>query len=110
MIFSGRMICLLLGLVVLINAVPLKTYVPDQQLINTRTKRQIDLTLSAEHDDKEDDTEIALEAIANLWRSSDGNTQIEGSAKVLHRSNALQNGNTNYSARFHLHHDYKKRK
>ncbi|XP_061387758.1 uncharacterized protein LOC133322819 [Musca vetustissima] len=57
-----------------------------------RAKRQIDLTLSAEHDEKEDETELALEAIANLYRSSDGRTQIDGSAKVLHRSNSLQNG------------------
>ncbi|XP_019893616.1 uncharacterized protein LOC101888779 isoform X2 [Musca domestica] len=57
-----------------------------------RVKRQIDLTLSAEHDEKEDETELALEAIANLYRSSDGRTQIDGSAKVIHRSNSLQNG------------------
>ncbi|KAL9903336.1 uncharacterized protein ACN427_004988 isoform 1-T1 [Glossina fuscipes fuscipes] len=59
---------------------------------NARLRRQIDVTLSAEHDDKEDETEIVLEAIANLWRSSDGNTQIEGSAKVIHRSNSFQDG------------------
>lgn len=101
------LLLLLMALIVLINSTPL----PHKgQLMKTRSKRQIDLTLSAEHDDKEDETEIALEAIANLWRSSDGNTQIDGSAKVLHRSNSLQNGNTRYSARFHLHHDYRKRK
>ncbi|XP_037939166.1 uncharacterized protein LOC119672235 [Teleopsis dalmanni] len=60
------------------------------ELTLQRSRRQIDLTISADHDDKDDDTEIALEAIANLWRSQDGNTQIEGSAKVIHRSNALQ--------------------
>lgn len=101
------LLLLLMALIVLINSTPL----PHKgQLMKIRSKRQIDLTLSAEHDDKEDETEIALEAIANLWRSSDGNTQIDGSAKVLHRSNSLQNGNTRYSARFHLHHDYRKRK
>lgn len=99
-----------MALIVLINSTPLPNKNQQHQLIKSRTKRQIDLTLSAEHDDKEDETEIALEAIANLWRSSDGNTQIDGSAKVLHRSNSLQNGNTRYSARFHLHHDYRKRK
>lgn len=108
MFLKAKIIILLfLTLVVLINcaAIPKK-----ENIQNLRLKRQIDLTLSAEHDDKEDETDIALEAIANLWRSSDGNTQIDGSAKVLHHSNSLQNGNTKYSARFHLHHDYRKRK
>ncbi|XP_065359662.1 uncharacterized protein LOC135953629 [Calliphora vicina] len=94
MIFSARIITfLILALVVLINSTPLPNHVQERhQLLKTRLKRQIDLTLSAEHDDKEDETEIALEAIANLWRSTDGNTQIDGSAKVLHRSSSLQNG------------------
>lgn len=73
-----------------------------------RAKRQLDLSLAAEHDDKE--TEVALEAIANLWRSKSGKTQVDGSAKVVHRSNSLQNGKTRYSARVHLRHDYTKRK
>lgn len=110
MFFSARLVIyLLLSLVVLINS----TAIPNHhrnQLRSIRSKRQIDLTLSADHDDKEDDTEIALEAIAGLWRSPDGNTQIDGSAKVIHRTNSLQTGNTRYSARFHLHHDYAKSK
>lgn len=73
----------------------------------SRLKRQIDLTFAAEHDDKSDDTELVLEAIANLWQSSDGNTQIEGSAKVVHKSHSFNDGNNHYSARLHLHHDYK---
>ncbi|KAM7356562.1 uncharacterized protein ACRADG_002251 [Cochliomyia hominivorax] len=94
MIFNTRIIILLLAMIVLIHSAPLpnNTEQQKQHPSKTRIKRQIDLTLSAEHDDKEDETEIALEAIANLWRSSDGNTQIDGSAKVLHRSNSLQNG------------------
>ncbi|XP_020713686.1 uncharacterized protein LOC101459151 [Ceratitis capitata] len=74
-----------------------------------RSPRQIDINLSAEHDDKEDETEIALEAIANLWRSADSKTQIEGSAKVVHNSNALNTGNTRFSGRLHVHHDYKRK-
>lgn len=85
--------------------------IPYNSVVETiRVKRQIDLTLSAEHDDKEDDTELALEAIANLYRSEDGKTQIDGSARVVHRSNSFQNGNNRYSGSIHIHHDYRKRK
>lgn len=112
MLFSAKLfLFLLLATVTLVNSLSIPNYtLRGRELLKMRQKRQIDLTLSAEHDDKDDETEIALEAIANLWRSTDGNTQIEGSAKVLHRSNSLQNGNTRYSACFHLHHDYRKRK
>lgn len=72
-----------------------------------RQRRQIDLTVSAEHDDKDDETELALEAIAGLWSSADSRTKIDGSARVVHRANGMQTGNTSYQARVHLHHDYK---
>lgn len=72
-----------------------------------RQRRQIDLTLSADHDDKADETELALEAIAGLWSSADSRTKIDGSARVVHRANGMQTGNTSYQARVHLHHDYK---
>lgn len=75
-----------------------------------RWKRQFDLTFAAEHDDKKDDTELVLEAIANLWSSSDGKTQIEGSAKVVHQSHSFNDGNNHYSARLRLHHDYNTKK
>lgn len=83
-------------------------FAPNSQLedTGTRLKRQFDLTFAAEHDDKNDETELVLEAIANLWRSSDGNTQIEGSAKVVHQSHSFNDGNNHYSARLRLHHDY----
>ncbi|XP_030385158.1 uncharacterized protein LOC115632237 [Scaptodrosophila lebanonensis] len=48
-----------------------------------RQRRQIDLTVSAEHE--EDETELALEAIAGLWQSADSRTKIDGSARVVHR-------------------------
>ncbi|XP_017840536.1 uncharacterized protein LOC108598420 [Drosophila busckii] len=57
-----------------------------------RARRQIDLTLSAEHDDKDAETELALEAIAGLWSSADSRTKIDGSARVVHRSNGLETG------------------
>ncbi|TDG48026.1 hypothetical protein AWZ03_005443 [Drosophila navojoa] len=94
-------ICLLL---LLILGIGLTAGAPS---IGLRQRRQIDLTLSAEHDDKEDETELALEAIAGLWSSADSRTKIEGSARVVHRVNSLQTGNTSYQARLHLHHDYK---
>ncbi|KAH8395316.1 hypothetical protein KR222_008992 [Zaprionus bogoriensis] len=72
-----------------------------------RARRQIDLTVSAEHDDKDDQTELALEAIAGLWSSADSRTKIDGSARVVHRASGMQTGNTSYQARVHLHHDYK---
>ncbi|KAH8302221.1 hypothetical protein KR044_004183 [Drosophila immigrans] len=73
-----------------------------------RQRRQIDLTLSAEHDDKDDETELALEAIAGLWSSADSRTKIDGSARVVHRaSGQAETGNTSYQARVHLHHEYK---
>ncbi|XP_054746765.1 uncharacterized protein LOC129251409 [Anastrepha obliqua] len=74
-----------------------------------RARRQIDINLSAEHDDKEDETEIALEAIANLWRSADSKTQIEGAAKVVHSSSSQHAGNTHFSGRLHVHHDYRRK-
>ncbi|XP_067617246.1 uncharacterized protein [Eurosta solidaginis] len=82
----------------------------DLQLLHLkRFRRQIDINLSAEHDDKYDETEIALEAIANLWRSPDSKTQIEGTAKVVHSSSAQKVGNTRFSGRLHVHHDYKRK-
>ncbi|XP_017031023.1 uncharacterized protein [Drosophila kikkawai] len=51
-----------------------------------RHRRQIDLTLSAEHDDKDDETELALEAIAGLWQSADSRTKVDGSASFVHRT------------------------
>lgn len=74
----------------------------------TRAKRQIDLTIKADHDDQDDETELALEAIASLWKSPSGKTQVDGSARVIHRSSSQQLSNTRYSAQVHLHHDYKK--
>ncbi|KAH8385504.1 hypothetical protein KR200_004664 [Drosophila serrata] len=76
-----------------------------------RQRRQIDLTLSAEHDDKDDETELALEAIAGLWQSADSRTKVDGSASLVHRTmggtQSGMGGNTKYQARIHLHHDYK---
>ncbi|XP_032592654.1 uncharacterized protein LOC6557220 isoform X1 [Drosophila grimshawi] len=60
--------------------------------IGTRQRRQIDLTVSAEHDDKDDETELALEAIAGLWSSADSRTKIDGSARVVHRTSGMQTG------------------
>ncbi|XP_073843652.1 uncharacterized protein [Musca autumnalis] len=83
-------ILLLLSVMVFIAASPIQQNNSITKVL--REKRQIDLTISAEHDEQEDETELALEAIANLYRSPDGRTQIDGSAKVIHRSNSLQNG------------------
>ncbi|XP_002135466.3 uncharacterized protein [Drosophila pseudoobscura] len=58
----------------------------------TRQRRQIDLTLSADHDDTDRETELALEAIAGLWSSADSRTKIDGSARVVHRHNSMQSG------------------
>ncbi|XP_018804610.1 PREDICTED: uncharacterized protein LOC108978672 [Bactrocera latifrons] len=80
-----------------------------QMMSSQRARRQIDINLSAEHDENNDETEIALEAIANLWRSADSKTQIEGSAKVTHNSNSMNSGNTRFSGRLHVHHDYRKK-
>ncbi|XP_070070985.1 uncharacterized protein [Drosophila takahashii] len=57
-----------------------------------RQRRQIDLTVSAEHDDKDDETELALEAIAGLWSSADSRTKIDGSASLVHRTQGMQSG------------------
>ncbi|KAM8710839.1 hypothetical protein ACLKA7_017466 [Drosophila subpalustris] len=58
-----------------------------------RNRRQIDLTVSADHNDKDDETELALEAIAGLWSSADSRTKIDGSARVVHRaSGGMQTG------------------
>ncbi|XP_017043627.1 uncharacterized protein LOC108089752 [Drosophila ficusphila] len=59
-----------------------------------RQRRQIDLTLSAEHDDKDDETELALEAIAGLWSSADSRTKIDGSASLVHRTHGMDSGST----------------
>ncbi|XP_075162401.1 uncharacterized protein LOC142235055 [Haematobia irritans] len=80
---------LMMALVMVIETSPVQR---NTHVGTWREKRQIDLRLSAEHDDNEDETELALEAIANLYRSPDGRTQIDGTARVMHRSNSLQNG------------------
>ncbi|XP_013106967.1 uncharacterized protein LOC106086726 [Stomoxys calcitrans] len=80
---------LMLAAVIQVKATPVQKSL---SIDTIREKRQIDLRISAEHDDDVDETELALEAIANLYRSPDGKTQIDGTAKVMHRSNSLQNG------------------
>nr|NP_001261686.1 uncharacterized protein Dmel_CG33493, isoform B [Drosophila melanogaster]AGB94380.1 uncharacterized protein Dmel_CG33493, isoform B [Drosophila melanogaster] len=57
-----------------------------------RQRRQIDLTVSAEHDDNDEETELALEAIAGLWSSADSRTKIDGSASLVHRTHGTQSG------------------
>ncbi|XP_036324057.1 uncharacterized protein LOC118737579 [Rhagoletis pomonella] len=91
-------------------ALPIEEVVDLQLQLLNRARRQIDINLSAEHDDKEDETEIALEAIANLWRSADSKTQIEGAAKVVHTTSSQHMGNTHFSGRLHVHHDYRKKR
>ncbi|XP_055378197.1 uncharacterized protein LOC129609932 [Condylostylus longicornis] len=48
-------------------------------------KRQFDLRISADHD-QQVGTDLVAEAIAKLWRSKSGNTQIEGTAKIAHHT------------------------
>ncbi|XP_023037542.2 uncharacterized protein LOC6639544 [Drosophila willistoni] len=83
----GLMLILAVGYV---SSAPVASNSLDHQL--QRERRQIDLTVSAEHDDKDDETELALEAIAGLWSSADSRTKIDGSARVVHRTNAMQTG------------------
>lgn len=78
-----------------------------QPKVSNRQKRQFDFTVSAEHDD--DGTELIAEAVAKLWKSQDRNTQIDGTARVIHRSDSMSSGKTKYSASFHLRHDYRKK-
>lgn len=105
--FMWSLICIIIMQLAYEDAVNCRS-VPNNLLEDggARLKRQFDLTFAAEHDDKNDETELVLEAIANLWHSADGNTQIEGSAKVVHQSHSFHDGNNHYSGRLRLHHDY----
>ncbi|XP_017485999.1 PREDICTED: uncharacterized protein LOC108374534 [Rhagoletis zephyria] len=64
-----------------------------------RFRRQFDITLSADHNNQQRKTEIALEALANLWRSHDSKTTVDGGVKVAHSKSAFQTDNTQLSAR-----------
>ncbi|KAL5293175.1 hypothetical protein ACFFRR_011756 [Megaselia abdita] len=72
-----------------------------------RPKRQIDFSVQADHDDKVG-TDLIVEAMAKLWRSKTGNTQIDGTAKVVHQAYTGAQGNTKYSGKLHVHHDWTK--
>lgn len=72
-----------------------------------RPKRQIDFSVQADHDDKVG-TDLIVEAMAKLWRSKTGNTQVDGTAKVIHQAYTGAQGNTKYSGKLHVHHDWTK--
>lgn len=71
----------------------------------SRHKRQFDFTITAEHDD--DNTELVAEAVAKLWKSKDRNTQVDGTARVIHRSGSMSSGNTKFSGSIHVHREYR---
>lgn len=50
-----------------------------QQNESTRVKRQFSLNFGATHQ-QDDGTDVTGEAIARLWRSQSGNTEVQGSA------------------------------
>ncbi|XP_060653020.1 uncharacterized protein LOC132789191 [Drosophila nasuta] len=82
-------------LLVLIVGIACVAGAPPASPATARQRRQIDLTLSADHNDKDDETELALEAIAGLWSSADSRTKIDGSARVVHRaSGQLESGSS----------------
>lgn len=64
-----------------------------------RYYRQLDLTLTADHDSRQQNTDISLEALSNLWRSADSKTSIDGGIKLVHTRNNFQTDGTKYSAR-----------
>uniref|UniRef100_T1GA41 Attacin C-terminal domain-containing protein n=1 Tax=Megaselia scalaris TaxID=36166 RepID=T1GA41_MEGSC len=66
-----------------------------------RQRRQIDFNIQADHDDKVG-TDLIVEAMAKLWRSKTGNTQIDGTAKVIHQAYTGAQGNTKYSGKLHI--------
>lgn len=86
---------LLLAIVIMISASPL------------RPKRQVDFSVQADHDDRVG-TDLIVEAMAKLWRSKTGNTQVDGTAKVIHQAYTGAQGNTKYSGKLHVYHDWTK--
>lgn len=64
-----------------------------------RYRRQLDLTLSADHDSRRQNTDLSLEALANLWRSADSKTSVDGGIKLVHSKNNFETDSTKYSAR-----------
>uniref|UniRef100_A0A0A1XEW5 DNA-directed RNA polymerase subunit beta n=1 Tax=Zeugodacus cucurbitae TaxID=28588 RepID=A0A0A1XEW5_ZEUCU len=67
-----------------------------------RYRRQLDLTLTADHDNRQQSTDISLEALANLWRSADSKTSLDGGIKLVHTKNSFQTDSTKYKARLDL--------
>lgn len=64
-----------------------------------RYHRQLDLTLTADHDSRQQNTDLSLEALANLWRSADSKTSVDGGIKLVHSKNNFDTDSTKYSAR-----------
>lgn len=99
----------LIGFLMILVLLPLMTAAPvenrDQHFRDhhIRHKRQFDFSISAEHADEEG-TDIFAEATARLWESQDGNTRVDGSAKVTHHSGPFSSfGKTKYSGSLHFH-------
>lgn len=68
-----------------------------------RNRRDFDFEVGANHD-QTGGTEITAETIANLWKSKDGKTLIDGSATYSQRFGGFDqgNGNANYGGKLKL--------
>lgn len=65
-----------------------------------RDKRDLDFNFAADHDQALG-TDVNAEAIANLWKSKDGKTIIDGSARYNQHFgiNGMDNGNARYGGK-----------
>lgn len=74
--------------------------------LNGRIKRQLDLNVSVDHEE-DAGIDISAEIRANLWKSSDGNSRLDGSATYnQHFDEFRGNGKKRVGASIHYIHNY----
>lgn len=71
-----------------------------------RFRRGFDLILGAEHEQNVG-TDVSVEALLNVWKSSDENTRVDASATYNQRFgvDSTNNGNARFGGKVTLHFD-----
>lgn len=74
--------------------------------LDRRIRRQLDLNLSVDHEE-DTGTDITAAIEANLWKSEDGKSRIDGTAKYeQHFDEYGQNGKSKVGGSIHFIHNY----
>lgn len=74
--------------------------------LDKRIKRQLDINLSVDHEE-DTGTDITAAIEANIWKSMDGNTRLDGNARYQqHIDEFGQNGKSRVGGSIHFIHNY----